>query len=60
MIVRDDNGDYVGIKCDECPTMAPPADEVLRGHGLVNMGWHCSGGTHLCPTHVLVKTEDEA
>jgi len=54
MIKRDETGEYVGIQCDqaECPTMAPPADQVMKGHGLNNMGWHCWGGSHFCPDHV--------
>jgi len=59
-MVRRDNGEYVGLKCDQCDTMAPPAADILRGHGLVNMGWYCSGGTHLCPTHAPVKAEGNA
>lgn len=54
MIVRDkDNKDYLGIGCDApgCEVMAPPAAEILKGHGLVNMGWECHGGVHFCPTH---------
>lgn len=54
MVVRDPKtGEYAGIQCSHegCPTMAPPAEEILRGHGLVNMGWLCSGGTHYCPEH---------
>ncbi len=56
MVVRDVvTKEYVGIKCDRCETLAPPAAEVLKGHGLVNMGWQCTGGTHLCPDHVTAK-----
>lgn len=54
MVVRDPMTDeYLGIGCDHdgCETMSPPADEILAGHGLVNMGWLCSGGTHYCPEH---------
>jgi hypothetical protein len=44
---------YSHIVCDEpgCDVRSPPAKDVLEGHGLVNMGWHCSGGTHFCPAH---------
>ena len=52
MIVRDQAGNLVGIHCDECSAPAPPAAEISKGHGLVNMGWHCSGGVHICPNHV--------
>jgi hypothetical protein len=51
MIKKDTAGEYVGIQCDRCNIMAPPAREILDGHGLVNMGWYCSGGTHICPAH---------
>lgn len=52
MVKRDDStGDYLGIACDGCGVMAPPAADILAGHGLVNMGWHCAGGTHICPKH---------
>lgn len=49
MIKRDEKGEYVGVACDACKTLAPPAKEIMEGHGLVNMGWYCKGGTHLCP-----------
>ncbi len=50
MIVRDEiSKAYLGIKCDLCPVVAPPTEEIMRGHGLVNMGWKCSGGSHICP-----------
>jgi hypothetical protein len=49
VIIRNtETGEYVGLKCDICPTMAPPASEILRGHGLNRMGWYCHGGTHIC------------
>jgi hypothetical protein len=52
MIKRDsETKEYLGIQCDKCETMSPPAAEILAGHGLNNMGWHCFGGTHLCPDH---------
>lgn len=49
MIIRDADRNYVTITCDKCQAEAPPAAEILRGHGLIHMGWHCSGGTHICP-----------
>ncbi len=56
MMIRDVvTKEYVGIRCDRCETLAPPAAELLKGHGLVNMGWHCTGGTHLCPDHAAEK-----
>lgn len=54
MITRDEiTRAYVGIQCDEpgCTTKAPPSEEILKGHGLNNMGWRCVGGNHLCPEH---------
>ena len=39
----------VEIRCDTCKRPAPPAAEIMAGHGLNRMGWKCSGGTHLCP-----------
>ena len=52
MIVRDPTTHaYKGIKCDKCATMAPDARTIMDGHGLNNMGWACSGGSHLCPRH---------
>lgn len=62
MIVRDEvTGEYRGIRCghDECDVMAPPAAEILAGHGLVNMGWECHGGTHICPAHARPRDEWE-
>jgi len=47
MIVRD-----VGIRCDLCDVMAPPAAEILRAHGLRRLGWHTDNrGAHVCPAH---------
>jgi len=54
MIIKDEiTGGYAGIVCDakDCTTKAPPSEEILRGHGLNNMGWRCVGGNHLCPEH---------
>ena len=52
MIVRDEiTSEYVGIKCNACEIVAPPAETIMEGHGLISMGWYCSGGTHLCPGH---------
>lgn len=53
MIKREANGKYLGIQCDDpdCEIMAPSSKEILAGFGLNNMGWHCVGGTHLCPLH---------
>lgn len=58
MVVRDSATDeYLGIRCDApgCDVMSPPAEKILAGRGLNNMGWECHGGTHLCPIHATVK-----
>lgn len=56
MIKRDPTSDdYLGIKCDKCETMAPPAADIIINHGLIRMGWECHGGTHLCPEHASVE-----
>lgn len=50
MIKRDEKtGEYVGLACDTCDKDAPPAKEIMEAHGLVRLGWYCSGGTHICP-----------
>lgn len=54
MLLRDKiTNEYLGIKCDidVCEAMAPPAKEIMEGHGLNNMGWKCFGGSHICPVH---------
>lgn len=51
MIKRDEKGENPQIHCDVCDLPAPPADEIMKGHGLNRMGWKCSGGSHLCPVH---------
>ncbi len=58
MVVRDEiSKKVVGIKCKRCEVTAPSAEELIAGGGLNNMGWHCYGGTHLCPAHVPGKEE---
>ena len=47
----DDGNALIVITCDKCGREAPPATEILAGHGLNNMGWRCRGGSHLCPEH---------
>jgi len=51
--VRDDKQHVTGIRCDgpECETVAPDAKTIAQGGGLINMGWWCKGGKHMCPTH---------
>jgi hypothetical protein len=50
MIKRDDTTkEYLGIVCDKCEDPAPPAKEIMAAHGLVRLGWYCSGGNHICP-----------
>ncbi len=55
MIVRNEVGHYEGIRCDSCTTMAPPPKEIQQGHGLNNMGWRCTGGSHVCPKCLEAK-----
>lgn len=57
---RDETGRYLGLKCDTCPTMAPDAATILKGHGLTQMGWYCSGGVHICPScpHPVVTSRE--
>lgn len=57
-VKRTAAGAYVGLACDTCDTLAPGTAEILAGHGLTNMGWYCSGGTHICPScpHPVVPT----
>ncbi len=38
----------VEVRCDICRCEAPSAAEILAAHGLVQLGWACSGGTHVC------------
>jgi hypothetical protein len=38
----------IEVRCDTCGTEAPPAAEILAAHGLVRLGWWCSGGRHIC------------
>jgi len=47
MVKRQDNGAV--ILCDICGIEAPPAKEILAAHGLIRLGWYCSGGRHRCP-----------
>jgi hypothetical protein len=51
VVKRDANGENPRIHCNDCGTPAPPGDQILAGRGLNNMGWHCVGGSHLCPEH---------
>lgn len=46
---RAPNGDYIGLQCDTCEKPAPSTAEIMAAFGLGKMGWHCSGGTHVCP-----------
>jgi hypothetical protein len=45
------DGDGPVIVCDLCERQAPPRDEITKAHGLNRMGWHCTGGSHICPGH---------
>ena len=52
MVKRDTiTGDYIGLACDTCGEMAPSSKEIMAAHGLINLGWYCSGGVHICPKH---------
>lgn len=49
-VKRDQStGEYLGLACDTCGTMAPDSATIIAGFGLIKMGWYCSGGTHICP-----------
>jgi hypothetical protein len=45
------SGHRIEIDCDICGVKAPPAEAIMKAHGLMNLGWYCSGGTHICPAH---------
>ncbi|API59613.1 hypothetical protein BSL82_10040 [Tardibacter chloracetimidivorans] len=45
----EDGPSWGEVICDACGRGSPPAAEIIAGHGLNNMGWRCSGGTHFCP-----------
>lgn len=49
MIVRDTNGEFLNIACDNCEAPAPSVSAPNINNGLQGLGWHCSGGTHYCP-----------
>lgn len=56
MIKRDPkSAEYLGIQCSHegCEIMAPSATVIRAAHGLARLGWHCNGGTHLCPEHEI-------
>lgn len=62
MIIRDEiTKTYLGIRCDahKCETIAPDGKAILAGHGLNNMGWRCTGGTHFCPAHAVEGIYDD-
>lgn len=49
MIVRNDvTKVYEGIRCDKCGKSAPSTEVIKKNHGLVQMGWQCLGGKHIC------------
>jgi hypothetical protein len=59
-MVNLDGEDYRRAKCDAagCEELAPAPGVYLAGQppgtawpGWVNLGWRCTGGTHLCPKH---------
>ena len=50
---------YSHIECDVagCGTRSPPAAEMIKNHGLMNMGWFVDGGRHRCPDHFHDEVE---
>lgn len=48
-VIRNADGNYEGLACDTCAAPAPDTATIMAGHGLINLGWYCSGGTHICP-----------
>jgi hypothetical protein len=38
----------IEVTCDGCD-FAPTADQILSGHGLINMGWAVQPPQHFCP-----------
>lgn len=49
MIERDTKGEFVRIRCDTCGEPAPSTPDRIINHGLIGLGWACSGGKHVCP-----------
>ena len=49
MVERDDQGEFVAIRCDKCGKTSPPTDDLIINHGLIGLGWYCAGGKHVCP-----------
>lgn len=47
----------VEVRCDTCGKDAPPAVEIIAAHGLVSLGWYCSGGVHICADCPLPEME---
>jgi hypothetical protein len=49
----------IEIVCDDasCATRSPDDKEIIAAGGLIKMGWHCSGGRHLCPDHNPSRSE---
>jgi len=50
MIERDNNDQFVRIRCDGCGEPSPPTSDLIINRGLNGMGWDCKGGKHKCPT----------
>lgn len=49
MLRRDKDGAIVCISCDDCRVDAPKRTAIQKAGGLIKMGWHCLGGSHVCP-----------
>ena len=50
--VRDEEGTFLYVECDDCKREAPSSIEELskkQPHGLIGLGWECLGGKHVCP-----------
>jgi hypothetical protein len=49
-MIRIEDGKMTGAECDACHSEAPPPAEIIKGGGLMKMGWLCVGGKHYCGT----------
>ena len=60
MIVHVDDK-YSHIECDVkgCGEKSPPADVMLKNHGLAAMGWNIQPGFHKCPAHFYEHAEPQ-
>lgn len=49
MIERNENDEFVRVRCDGCGEPSPPTSDLIINHGLNGLGWDCKGGKHRCP-----------